>query len=174
MAENFTPIRVAQTVGITANAFLAGNLMTMSFYAVPTLLLAPTPLLLRQWRKMWNLGKRSNPPIAAIGLLSNAYLAYKQYNAPLSTNHPRGEMYAIAAFLSAWLVLYTPAFMSTTNGQLLEAAEDMEGFDVGEEVEAQGKKESARQLIDKWGVLNLGRSAGPLVGALVGLWASLA
>ncbi|KAI9712989.1 MAG: hypothetical protein M1812_006737 [Candelaria pacifica] len=174
MADNLSVIRIAQAVGITSNAFLAGNLMTMSFYAVPTLLLAPTPLLLRQWRKMWNLGKRSNPPIAALGLLSNAYLAYKQYNAPLSTNHPRGEMFAIAAFLSAWIVLYTPAFMLSTNGKLLEAAEDMEGFAVGEEVEAKEKKESTRQLVDKWGMLNLGRGAGPLVGALVGLWASLA
>lgn len=141
---------------------------------VPSLLLAPTPLLLRQWRHMYDRGKVVGPPTSLVAAFSYGYLAYKQYNTPLSTNHPRGELYAIAALLTVCVAPYTLLFMLGTNGKLQDACEEMQGFAVGEEVEAKGKRESARQLLDWWGVLNAGRASMSLVAAVLGSWASLA
>ncbi len=46
---------------------------------------------------------------------------------------------------------------------------DNEGdFELGQE-----REKSVRQMLDWWGVLNLGRAAFPLVGAGLGAWATL-
>lgn len=52
----------------------------------------------------------------------------------------------------------------------------MKGMDVGEKATEVGlaKGESTKELVDRWGILNLGRGLFPLVGAVLGLWATLA
>ena len=51
----------------------------------------------------------------------------------------------------------------------------MKGLDVSEKATEVGlaKGESAKELIDWWATLNVGRGLFPLVGAVLGLWATL-
>ncbi|KAI9718067.1 MAG: hypothetical protein M1812_004325 [Candelaria pacifica] len=180
MADTPISFHIAQAIGITASAFLSGATIALSFYTVPSLLLAPTPLLLRQWRAIYNRGKVTGPPIGMLSGLSYAYLAYQTYyNSPtslLSTSASGGSniggLYVIATLLAFSNGPFTLAFMAGTNSKLLQQCEEMEGLDVGEEVEVKSKRESARQLMDWWAKLNLLRGFGPLVAALLGVWAS--
>lgn len=66
--------------------------------------------------------------------------------------------------------------MMSTNRKLFKKHDEMKGLDVGEKATEVGlaKGESAKELVDRWGMLNLGRSVFPLVGAVLGLWATLA
>ena len=143
---------------------------------MPSLLLAPTPLLVRQWRTMYLRGKSLAPPVAIVSSASFSYLAIKLYNAPLSVNHPRGELYTLAAVMTVSILPYTLLVMKNVNAKLLAKAEEMESLDAKDKVTEVGlpQGETAKELLDWWGVLNLGRAVFPLLGAVLGIWASLA
>lgn len=70
------------------------------------------------------------------------------------------------------MVPYTVVFMKGTNDKLLMKEEETRGLNMMGEVEEKGVKkgESAHELVDWWGVLNLGRSAFLIAGAVVGAW----
>ena len=63
-----------------------------------------------------------------------------------------------------------------TNRKLHIKHGEMKGLDVGEKATEVGlaKGESTKELVDKWGVLNVGRGLFPLLGAVLGLWTTLA
>ena len=66
--------------------------------------------------------------------------------------------------------------MMSTNRKLFKKYDEMKELDVGEKATEVGltKGESTKELVDRWGMLNLGRGMFPLVGAVLGLWATLA
>jgi len=146
---------------------------------VPSLLLSPPPLLARQWRLAYKRGAAIAPPLALLASAAYTYLAYTLSNAPLSINHPRGEWYAFAAVATVGVVPWTVGVMRDVDGKLMERAEG-EGVrrkvDAGEvEVEVEGEgEEGARSLLDRWGTMNLVRGLMPALGAVLGVWASLA
>ncbi len=51
--EASVPIRIAQTLGITSSLMLGGISLGFSSFTVPRLMESPTPLMLRQWKKMY-------------------------------------------------------------------------------------------------------------------------
>lgn len=188
-------IRVAQTVGITASAFcsggqhsseagrgslpsrialteLAGSILALSFFSVPTWLIAPSPLLVRQWQACFNRGKIINPAIAIVSIISYAYLSYRLYG---TLNHLKAEIYGLSALSTFGIWPYTIFGMMPTNRKLFKKHDEMKGLDIGEKATEVGlaKGESAKELVDRWGMLNLGRGLFPLVGAVLGLWATL-
>ncbi|SLM35291.1 Protein of unknown function DUF1772 [Lasallia pustulata] len=171
-----TSIELAQVVGIAGSAFLSGGISFISYGVVPSLLLAPAPLLARQWRGMYLRGISVAPPFAVVSFAAYSYLAVKLYDAPLSVNHPKGELYALAALMTISVMPYTLLAMKNVNAKLMAKAKDMESLEVKEEVTEVGlpKGESAKDLVRWWGILNFGRGVLPLVGALLGAWASFA
>ena len=66
--------------------------------------------------------------------------------------------------------------MMSTNRKLFKKYDEMKELAVGEKATEVGltKGESTKELVDRWGMLNLGRGMFPLVGAVLGLWATLA
>ena len=60
------PIRLLQTLGITSAAILGSMTLTLSFFDIPAMLLVPTPLALRQWSQMFNLGKKVGPSFSVV------------------------------------------------------------------------------------------------------------
>ncbi|KAI9051200.1 hypothetical protein LZ554_005302 [Drepanopeziza brunnea f. sp. 'monogermtubi'] len=171
------PIRLAQTLGITTSLVLAGTSLSTSTTTIPRLLESPPLLLLQQWRHMYTAGRATAPPVAAVAALSYFFLAHRA--------HTGGDGYAggyvAAGLLSVGIVPYTLAVMMRTNRRLLGRAEGLLGLglglarveEVGGEVEVEVEEkgeESAHQLVDRWGVLNLGRAAMLLASGLLGVW----
>lgn len=88
-----TPLRIAQVVGLTSTvspllhepdgcqplgqAFLAGKTFTSSFSTVPALLLAPAPLLAKQWKKQFEADKIVAPVVALFSSGIFSYIAYR-------------------------------------------------------------------------------------------------
>lgn len=84
-------------------------------------------------------------------------------------------IYALAGLMSVGIVPYTLAVMVPTNKRLLRKVEVNQMVELGkEDVEEQRDSErSAHQLVDWWGVLNLGRGTMLAGSGVLGVWASL-
>lgn len=85
-------------------------------------------------------------------------------------------MYGLSALSTFAIWPYTIFGMMSTNRKLLKKHDEMKGLDVGEKATEVGlaKGESTKELVDRWATLNVGRGLLPLVGAVLGLWATLA
>lgn len=166
-----TPIRLAQATAILLSSSLAGVSLALSSFLIPRLLDLPTPLMLVQWRATFHQGSKTMPPAAA------ATAALYFYLAAAHRRGPKGVWYLAAGVLSFGIVPYTVAFMMGTNRMLEARAERAERAGVLEEVVEEVVEEAegvgSKFLVDRWGVLNLGRAVMVGVGAVVGAWATI-
>ncbi len=166
-------IKLAQAVGITTSSALAGSVFTVSAMLVPRLLESPSPLLLKQWKHNFDVGKASVPPLAGICTLCFGYLAYEAKRAPNVT--PRlWQIYTTSALLCIGIVPYTLAAMASTNNKLAKKAEETNALQAEDKVVEIGLGgESAHQLVDKWATLNVGRAVMLATAAVLSTWATL-
>ncbi|KAL5001742.1 hypothetical protein BDV10DRAFT_182307 [Aspergillus recurvatus] len=175
MSQFPAPIRLAQAVGLTGAAYLAGNISAYSFATIPALQAsqnrhnAPASLIAKQWSELYARGKAQNPPIAAITAAAFAYLAWSVHSgksAALEVLAPKNAvyLYSAAAALSVGIMPWTIFAMMKTNEALHERAK--EAFAVTEKT-----GDEVKELLAKWKVLNAIRAALPLVGGLVGFLA---
>ncbi|KAF1353902.1 hypothetical protein BDV97DRAFT_279548, partial [Delphinella strobiligena] len=160
---------VAQVVGLTASAYLAGAIAGISF-TTPAILDSPAPLLVKQWKKIFDSGKVVAPPLSIISAAIFGGLAYRE---------PKGSaaftLYTVAAVLVPSIVPYTLLVMKPTNDKLNEKAESLATTSLEDAAAEAGvaKEETAHGLLDKWITLNLGRSLLPLIGTICAAWASV-
>ncbi|KAL4860588.1 hypothetical protein BDV12DRAFT_204887 [Aspergillus spectabilis] len=175
MSETSTPIRLAQAVGLTGAAYLAGNIFAYSFATIPALQAsqsthnAPAPLLAKQWSELYARGHAQNPPIAAITATAFMYLAYSMHSeksAVLNALAPKNALYlySTAAALTVGIVPWTIIAMAKTNNALHERAKDI--FLLSEKT-----GDEVKELLARWKVLNAIRGVLPLMGGLVGFLA---
>ncbi|KAF8867354.1 hypothetical protein BDZ45DRAFT_638860 [Acephala macrosclerotiorum] len=170
------PIRLAQTLGLTSSLILAGQTITLSTFLIPRLLDSPTPLMLKQWNNMFQIGRLTGPQFALLSALSYFYLSYKSHLTPILSSSllSKTTAYAIAGALSIGIVPYTLIFISGTNTKILKKVEETKSLKVTDEVTEVGLgNESARALVDWWGVLNLGRGALLVASGVLGAWTAL-
>ncbi|KAJ5635255.1 uncharacterized protein N7484_008568 [Penicillium longicatenatum] len=171
MTSKLFGYRLAQATGISGAAWLSGNIAALSTIATPALVQSQTDdhkspsLLAKQWKALFDIGKRKNPPIAAAAATSLAYLAWSvRRGSPLykATTYSRSGLYIAAAVLTVGIVPYTLILMDGTNHALLKKAQSTS--DADKEVSA---------LVERWNSLNLGRSIFPLAGALCAVVATI-
>jgi len=158
-------VRLAQVVGITTSATLAGLQFGLSFFTVPALMKSPAHLLARQWAHIYNLGARSAAPLTLVPLSIFSYLAYRAHR-----NTGNASLYIAAALLAPSIIPYTIFVMSDTNDALYKKAN--EASEQSKEVQVR-RDDSTHQLVDRWASLNVVRGMLTLASAMVGAWASL-
>lgn len=129
--------------------------------------------MMRQWQASFDRGKIVNPAIALTSAVTFFSLSYRLYG---GLNHPKAEMYALSGLLALAIWPWTVFVMWPTNEKLFRKHAEMKNLSVEEKATEVGlpKGESSKELVDKWGTLNLVRGAFPLVGAVLGTWATLA
>ncbi|PLB54699.1 DUF1772-domain-containing protein [Aspergillus steynii IBT 23096] len=168
-------VRVAQVVGLTGSAWLAGNITALSVNVIPALLKSHhqdgTPLLttLRHYRNLYDNGHAQNPPIAALTASAFGYLAYAVHNgtsvSALSTRES-ALLYVASAVLTIGIVPWTIVAMTGTNRKLLGRAEAGVTIEKGDEREV-------LEGLERWAVLNAVRGVFPLLGGVVGVVAGM-
>jgi hypothetical protein len=140
-------------LSLTTTIILSGSIAAITLVGVPAAVSVQQSSA-QIWRGMFLHGKATMPPIAVTIALSYAYAAYE--------TRSRGgnwKGFLAAAGLVVSIVPFTLLFMSTTNDALLSAASGAAAL--GEA--------PVSELIKRWGVLNLTRSALPLLGAILGV-----
>jgi hypothetical protein len=174
--NNPLPIRLAQTLGITSSLLVGGVAAGLSFFTIPRLLESPTPLMLRQWRKMFIAGKYAAIPGALLSSVSYFYLAYNS----LSSSNPfagngAGYSYLASGVLSVGIIPFTFAVLRPTNNKLEAKEEETRMLEKTDEVVEIGLAdgETAKVLVDRWGVQNLGRVGMLIAASVVGIWTSV-
>lgn len=150
----------------------AGSVLSISFFTVPSMLLAPSPLLARQWQASFDRGAIINPAIGLVSVFAYGFLSYRLYG---SLNHPKAEMYALSALFVLGMLPWTRLVMWPTNVALFRKYDEMKNLGVEEKATEVGlaKGESTKELVDRWGTLNVVRGLFPLVGAVLGTWSTL-
>ncbi|KAJ9637128.1 hypothetical protein H2199_007414 [Coniosporium tulheliwenetii] len=162
-------IRLTRAVGITASAFLAGQSAALSYILVPSILEAPAPLAVRQWRKAFNIGKIVGP---VLSVLSGGIFAYLANREPRTSS--AFKFYTAAAVLLPSIIPYTTLVMMPVNRKLLSKADSLANVSITDDTESGvAREETAHALIDKWAMLNLGRALMTSIGAFCGVWATL-
>ncbi|OCK80119.1 DUF1772-domain-containing protein [Lepidopterella palustris CBS 459.81] len=170
MAEQLsTPIRVAQVVGLTCSAALAGYIGGFSIGTVPSLKFAPAHAIAKQWQTAYEIGKSTAPFVALTAGLTWSYLATQgsmstASKQPLLFNSNAFALYSASAVLVTAIVPFTLIVMKPTNDKLHAKA------DASEESKAE-TDETVDELMNKWYWLNVVRASLPGVGAVVGAMA---
>lgn len=151
---------------------LPGAGFAITVQVVPAILLAPRVLLLRQWRKVYDVGIAYGPPFALVSCLSLGYVAYDCY----SSNSADWMIYAFSALTIVGIVPFTKLTMDGINAALIAEG----GVDGGSNVlmakktDAKGLGErEVRELVERWWFWNGMRMLMPLVGTVMGLWTAL-
>jgi hypothetical protein len=137
----------------------------------------PMATLAKQWREIYETGKRQNPPIAALTAASFVYLAVfssRNKSSPLlvfrGAPYSCAGFYASAALLTVSIVPFTMVAMSSTNDALIDVCEAQnQGAPAG----AAATDPEIEALLRDWVSLNRVRSLLPLIASLTGIAAAL-
>ncbi|KAK7545379.1 hypothetical protein IWX49DRAFT_566600 [Phyllosticta citricarpa] len=191
------PVRLAQAVGVTVTAFLAGHSASTSYLLTPALLSAPSgALLARQWSTGYRIAHLIGTPLLAGSTALFAWLASREPQGTLPF-----RLYTTAAVLLLPIQLpFTFIALRNAEVQLLDEAERANNntthstsasitastVDVGrdEDVGLDGsgsngavfdakRNDTVHALVDWWATANLGRAGLTLVAAFAGAWATM-
>ncbi|KAL8797042.1 MAG: hypothetical protein Q9195_000813 [Heterodermia aff. obscurata] len=163
------PVQIAQALGITGSAFLAGGILSVSAFAIPAIQLAPEALAARQWKKLYYRGKNSAPYVATTAALALGALSYQFYG---TLNQPSAELYGLSALLIILNPPYTWIFVDGINNILWARADASSASKKDDEVEpaAVSGGQSTKELLDLWAIHNVIRGLLPLAGSIIAFW----
>ncbi|KAK0657262.1 hypothetical protein B0T16DRAFT_488435 [Cercophora newfieldiana] len=187
MTTKPTPIRTAEITALLLSSTLTGLSLSYSTTLTPRLLESPIPIMLTQWTHAFAQGKKYMPPPAIAAGAAYMYLATRRGLA-----NSRMYAYIAAAVLTVGIVPYTFGVMGRVNRMLegrertvrkleleleggegvVVTAEERKGLEE-EGAWVKGEVEGSRYLVDRWGMLNLGRAVMLGVGAVVGFVATI-
>ena len=141
-----------------------------SYNSVPSLLLAPAPLLQQQWEAQYSRGRVYGPSVTLFSAVNLLFVAYKRYDAGgFGEGEGSWQAYVAAASLTSLAFPYTIVLMKHINEKLVAAGRRLEKK--ADTVVAED--EGVKALVDRWATFNFFRSFFPLSGALVSIWAAL-
>lgn len=91
-------------------------------------------------------------------------------------NQPRSEIFALAALVTVGVLPYSFFLIDGFEKTFVEEVR-VKGKEKEKEKERaagnNSENESVKQLVDRWGMINLGRTGLGIVGAGLGAWATL-
>ncbi|KAF3935218.1 hypothetical protein ABW19_dt0201045 [Dactylella cylindrospora] len=165
----------SKVIGVTTAGILTGTLLTHSITTTPLLLSSPNhEIILKQFRHVSSASSsRTSKRINALTIISSLSFitsAYLRFTHP-SCRHIPALRYLISGLLVASVLPYGWLAMRRTEEKLERLyEEEVEGlgFEMRGEEEGVVVKGEVRQLVDWWGVVNLGRVVGAGIGLLVG------
>ncbi len=169
------PHRAIQTIGITAAGLLSGVSLSLSFILVPRLLESPSPLLLQQWSHTYSSNKHTIPNGAVVAASSFLLLSYDSYHHTTNVLPNIWKPYLLSGLLAFGVVPYTYGIMRVLTRKLSVKAEETSTLGVADTIVEAGlpANETAHAMVDKWGLVNLGRGVLLLGSAVLGTWTSL-
>lgn len=172
MSSTNTPLtRTAQAAAIFLSTFACGANLALSFGLVPRLLESPTPIMVRQWLRTYSNTKYFFPASTYPVVVAFYFLSWHFRG----TGGAKAKLYLAAGLLLSCIGPYTRVVIFPTNRKLIakvEETKDMTLFEEAVEATVQ-REESAKWLVDHWGMLNLPRGIAWGLAGLLGLVATV-
>ncbi|KAK0099997.1 hypothetical protein ONS95_013185 [Cadophora gregata] len=162
MSDSFIP----RVLGITGSLFLSGFAFSASYYTLPATALAPSPLRLKQWLVVYDLGKLISPPLSVISATCWFYSAWVSHSTHAI------QLHSAAGALTLGTTIWTVLAMMPTNKALMtkvKAVDEAKGEEIGS---SEWKREAEKELAS-WSWMNYVRAVIPLAGGWVGMSAAL-
>ncbi|KAH6693821.1 hypothetical protein F5X68DRAFT_199739 [Plectosphaerella plurivora] len=164
------------TTAVAATSVASLNL-SLSLIMTPSLLLLPTPHMLRQWAATYRRLSVASPlSIVACGVSYGA-LAARLSSVGSAT---RARLLGAAAALCLGVIPWTRLLMKKQlNEKILALADRAEGATAAVAEAGEGavftaqEERSAKWLVDQWGVYNLGRAIPVGIAGAIGTFALL-
>ncbi|KAK4100642.1 hypothetical protein N658DRAFT_497089 [Parathielavia hyrcaniae] len=175
-------LRLARGTALLLSSLSSGVVLSLSAFLVPRLLESPTPLMLAQWQRTYQLGASTMPLAGAVSAAAYFWLGLRggggvsgMIGGGGGGVSRGGGLYLAAGALTAGIMPYTILVMGGTNGRLKALREKVGAGakEEGEVVVAEEEERSAKWLVDYWGMLNLGRAGLLIAGTVCGLVATL-
>jgi hypothetical protein len=146
-----------------------------SLIGIPTVSSLPTSIGVQAWRKLYQTGAASAPPLA---VATSAILGFSAWS---TRGSAKASLYLGAVVSTMSIVPFTLLVMAGTNGALkglaakadkatAAAASKNAKYDSNLDVKDEGV---LKELLASWKLLNYVRSLGPLVAAGISLYALL-
>lgn len=139
--------------------------ITLSIGALPAILTSPKDQMLRQWRIIYTNGKTTGPALAHIAAGILGYIAYTN---AYSTQSLPWIPYATGAASCISIMPYTIIVLLPINSALMDDNERLDGGQKGKLT-----TEEVTKLVQRWSILNIGRSMIPLAGVTYVMWTIL-
>lgn len=153
----------------------SGYVGCFSYAGVATLTEAPLKTLVKQFYRMYNIGKTSSPPLALTATLCNGFSAYRsrRKNALIGGMATPFMLYVAAAISVMAIVPFTLLYMEpAVNRQLLQLGSQANRGVKAEHLGA--SEEDVRKLLVRWKGLNFVRATLAGMGALLSAVATIA
>ncbi|KAF9732398.1 hypothetical protein PMIN06_007455 [Paraphaeosphaeria minitans] len=156
-----------QTYSILAASLAAGANLSTSIIVFPALLHASGATLSKQWLILYESGILPVSGCAITSSLGFATLAYRASFHPTLTatglvSYAKRNLYVAAAVGLLGLVPYTRLLMWGTITELSKRGQS-----------GKGEEKDTRELVERWGKMNLWRGVLLLGSTGMGIWASL-
>ncbi|KAK7908058.1 hypothetical protein PG985_015361 [Apiospora marii] len=178
-STNTPALRALQATNAAVLTTTAGLNLGLSFFVVPRLLESPTPLMLRQWGRMFAATSRFFPPAMMVPGLAHAALAYYYTVAATTrgtTQKGAAICNAVAALAALSVMPWTLGLLAPINEKLLRKVDEAQSLGAKEVEEREvgvEEEETAHALVDRWALLNLYRGGAVLVSGCLGLYAAV-
>ncbi|KAF1919161.1 hypothetical protein BDU57DRAFT_512096 [Ampelomyces quisqualis] len=158
-----TGLIIAQTIGITASAYVCGSNLCLSFISIPAVMQAPAPIAAKQWYTVFMRGGYFAKPFALAAALASAYVASQH-----DTSSRAFKLNLAAAVLLPCIVPFTLAFIVPLNEKLIEKMDSLASTSLEDKAVETGVAdgETTHALIDKWATLNVARAGFLVAGTL--------
>lgn len=168
-------VRTAQATTIFLSAFTCGANLADSFLLIPRILESPTPLMVRQWLRAYSNTKLFFPAVLEPTAVVFYLLAWHFRRGSVSLLAAPSRLYLAAGLLCQAIGPYTWFVVFPTNRKIMRKVEETSEVALFEEVVEAGERreESAKWLVDHWGMLNLPRGIMMGVASILGLVATL-
>ncbi|KAK8114667.1 hypothetical protein PG999_006736 [Apiospora kogelbergensis] len=177
---NISTLRVLQATNAAVLTTTAGLNLGLSFLVIPRLLESPTPLMVRQWGRMFAVTSRFFPPAMMVPGLVHAALACCHYTVRggnrLSKSSSIITCNAVAALVTLSVMPWTIGLMAPINVKLQRKVEEVQSLGAQEAEKSEAavaEEETAHALVDRWALLNLYRGGAVLVSGCLGLYAAV-
>ncbi|KAF2834515.1 hypothetical protein M501DRAFT_1046966 [Patellaria atrata CBS 101060] len=171
-------VRLAQTVGITTTAFLAGQLAGISFLTIPAIMEAPSPLAVKQYQKVRNNSLPYTPLLVVVSSALFGYLGYHKCKLPAwlgwTCLHPR--LFITAAVFVFSIIPYSILTVEPVDHKLENKAETLSTASLTDNSTEAGihYQDTVKGLLDRFATMNLGRAAIAFAAAAMGTWGAIA
>jgi hypothetical protein len=166
MASESRNIRILHASTVLLSTTLCGLNLGLSTFVIPRLLEAPSPLMLRQWNNMYQRTSRFFPPPVLSSAASYWFIAYTLRNVPF-----KSRLLVLAGAFCFTLGPWTKLVMTSINNKLFKKVEDTRDMGIMAVAMTKEEEESAKYLVDQWGLYNLGRTVGIGLGSIIGMLA---
>ena len=158
-----------------AHTYLAGYIGCFSYAGVATLSEAPLDILVKQFSRMYNIGKTSSPPLALTATICNAFSAYRSRGSSelIAGIASPLALYVAAAVSVMAIVPFTLLYMEPAVNRKLLGLGSQANKGVKAEQLGVGEADVKKMLV-QWRGLNFVRAALAGLGALLAVVATVA